>query len=172
MFGGGSHSTVFAFVLSAGSFAALCTAQADKWRTGQSGDGSATVSLLSSNTLSTGNRSIEYHPVLTIGCMAGQPSSWTQSVKIRNGATGSGSIQVTVRVDGKGSQSEVWSLGARNRSLSLDGDGGVARLLGARQLKISWSTGFFSGTGEAVFQLAGLNEALAQIAGICAIDLP
>jgi hypothetical protein len=172
MFGGGSHSTVFAFVLAAGSFAALSAAQADRWQTGQGGDGSATVSLLSSNTLSTGNRSIEYHPVLTIGCMAGQPSSWTQSVKIRNGLTGSGSTQVTVRVDGESPQSEAWALGARNRSLSLDGGGGVARLLGARQLRINWSTGFFSGTGEAVFQLAGINEALAQIARICAIDLP
>jgi hypothetical protein len=143
-----------------------------RWQTGRSGGGRATVSLLSANTLSTGNRSIEYHPVLTIGCTAGQASSWIQSVLIRDASFGSGTVEVQVRLDGGEAKSEAWSSGPRSRNLSRAGGEGVARLLGARQLRLGWSTGFFGGTGEAVFQLAGVNEAVAGIARTCGIDLP
>jgi hypothetical protein len=147
-------------------------AETSRWQTGRGGDGRATVSLLSSNTLSTGNRSIEYHPRLTIACTARQASSWTQWVIIRDTTYGTGTIKVAVRLDGGGAKSEVWALGISNRSLSRDGGDGVARLLGARQLRLSWSVGFFSGKGEAVFQLAGVKDAVAQIARTCGIDLP
>jgi hypothetical protein len=153
--------------------AAPASAQAEtyRWQTGQEGGRAATVSLLSTNTLSTGNRAIEYHPVLTIGCRAGQPASWTQSLRLREATAEGGSITVSVRIDGGGAQAENWTLG-RNRSLLLDGGESVARLLDARQLSLSWSTGFFSGTGNAVFQLAGVKEAVTRLARACGIDLP
>jgi hypothetical protein len=171
MFRGWSVSAicvVFACTLAAALSAAR--AETSRWQTGRGGGGRATASLLSTNTLSTGNRAIEYHPTLTIGCIAGQASSWTQSVAIREAISGSGTVQVSVRLNGGGARSEAWS--GRNRTLSRDGGDGVARLRGARQLRLSWSTGFFSGTGEAVFQLAGVDDAVAQIAEACGLDLP
>jgi hypothetical protein len=169
---GCSVSAIYALLVCALAVAlSAARAEPNRWQTGRGGDGRATASLQSTNTLSTGNRSIEYHPVLTIGCTAGQPASWTQSVRIRDATSGSGTVQVAVRIDG-GAKSEAWSLGARNRSLSRDGGDGVARLLGARQFRLGWNLGFFSGSGEAVFQLAGVNEAVAQLARTCGLDLP
>ena len=84
---------------------------------------------------------------------------------------GGGTIPVTVRIDGGGAKAENWLVGG-NRSLLLNGGESVARLLSARQLRLSWSTGFFSGTGEAVFHLAGVREAVAQLANACGLQLP
>ena len=106
--------------------------------------------------------------MLTIGCL---PSGWTQSVRLRDSLSGTGNVLLTVRVDGS-QTSEIWRLGSRNSSLDLEGGNGVARLLGARRLRLSWSNGFFSGTGEAVFSLAGIGEIVAQLAAICGIDPP
>jgi hypothetical protein len=152
--------------LAAGSSVAY--ADIGRWQTSRGAGGGGEASLLSNNTLSTGNRSIEYHPMLTIGCL---PSGWKQSVRLRDSLSGTGNVLLTVRVDGS-QTSEIWRLGSRNSSLELEGGNGVARLLGARRLRLSWSNGFFSGTGEAVFSLAGIGEIVAQLAAICGIDPP
>jgi hypothetical protein len=156
-----------------GITAGSTSAQADpgRWRIAQALDGASTASLLSTNTLSTGNRSIEYHPLLTITCRAGQASSWSQSVRVRDALPGGGAVPVSVRLDGT-ETSESWRLGGRNSSLMLDGKDGVARLLRAKRLRLSWSNGFFSGTGEAVFNLAGTEEVVTRIAAACGIDPP
>lgn len=152
-------------------FAVAAQAQTGRWQSSRGPDGAATVSLRSTNTLSTGNRSIEYHPLLSIACRHGQPSSWTQSVRIREATSGSGTVQVSVRVDGR-NWSEEWRLGSRNSSLYLDGRDGISRLLGARQLNLEWRMGYFSDRGEAVFSLAGIRDAVAKIAAACGIDPP
>ena len=152
-------------------FAAAAQADTGRWRWSRGMDGGAAVTLRSTNTLSTGNRSIEYHPLLTIGCKPGKASSWTQSVRIREATSGSGTVQISVRVDGAG-RSEAWRLGRANSSLSLDGREGVARLLDARQLNLDWRMGYFSGRGQAVFSLAGIRDAVARIAAACGIDPP
>jgi hypothetical protein len=152
-------------------FAVAAQAQTGRWQSSRGADGAATVSLRSTNTLSTGNQSIEYHPVLAIACKSGQPSSWTQSVRIREATSGSGTVRVSVQVDGS-SRSEEWRLGSRNNSLSLDGREGISRLLGARRLHLEWRMGYFSGRGEAVFSLAGIKEAVGKVAAACGIDPP
>jgi hypothetical protein len=146
-------------------------AEPGNWRISQGPDGASTASLLSMNTLSTGNRSIEYHPLLTIACRTGQASGWSQSVHARNALSGSGAIPVSVRLDGA-KTSESWRLGGRNSSLTLGGRDGVARLLWAKRLRLNWSNGFFSGTGEAVFNLAGVKDAVTRIAATCGVDPP
>src|SRR5262245_17147544 len=120
-----------AFLCALAVAASGARAEASGWQTGRTGGGRATASLLSANTMSTGNRSIEYHPVLTIGCTPGQASSWVQSVMIRDATSGSAKVQVEVRVDGRVATSEAWSSGARNGGLSRAGGEGVSRLLGA-----------------------------------------
>jgi hypothetical protein len=149
----------------------VARAEPGNWRIAQAPGGTSTASLLSTNTLSTGNRSIEYHPRLTIACRTGQASGWSQSVRVRDGLSGRGAVPVSVRLDG-GETSETWRLGGRNRSLTLDGKDGVTRLLRAKRLRLNWSNGFFSGTGEAVFNLAGIKDAVTRIATRCGVDLP
>lgn len=142
----------------------LSSANADtgRWRT----NGEA-ATLLSNNTLSTGNRSIEYHPVLTITCRGG----WAKSVRLREVLSGRGTINVSVRLDGS-QDSETWRLANRNAGFSLAGEEGVVRLLRAKRFRLAWSNGFFSGTGEAVFSLAGITDVVKQLAAACGVDPP
>ncbi len=165
------HSIISLLVYGVATGMSVAYAEPGNWRFAQARDGASTASLLSTNTLSTGNRSIEYHPLLTIACRRGQTSGWSQSVRVRDGLPGSGAIPVSVRLDG-GETSETWRLDGRNRNLTLDGKDGVARLLRAKRLRLNWSNGFFSGTGEAVFNLAGVKEAVARIATRCSVDPP
>jgi hypothetical protein len=148
------------------------SAEAYRWQIGRGDRGAATASILSTNTLSTGSRVIDYHPVLTIRCTPGQPAGWSQSVTIRDATLGSGTVEVSVRLDRGGARSEAWTPSGNSRTLSLDGKEGVARLLDARWLKLNWSLGLFSGRGEAVFNLTGIRETVSRLASQCGIGLP
>ena len=48
----------------------------------------------------------------------------------------------------------------------------VKRLVSANRLLLSWRFGLLAGRGEADFDLAGLGEAVDQIAGTCNADPP
>jgi hypothetical protein len=148
--------------------AGFSSAQAERGRWQINGP---TASLLSSNTLSIGNRSIEYHPVLIIGCQRGREDGWSKSVRLRDSLSGNGTIDVSVRLD-RSESSETWRLGNRNSSFSFDGKDGVARLLRAKRFRLGWSNGFFSGTGEAIFSLAGIEDVVSQLAATCGVASP
>ncbi|WP_246805089.1 hypothetical protein [Mesorhizobium mediterraneum] len=74
-------------------------------------------------------------------------------------------ITVSVTVDKASKVNESWSVGKRGRRLVRDGVDGIRRLVSADRLQLSWRFGLLSGRGEADFDLAGLSEAVGQIAG-------
>ncbi|WP_244603016.1 hypothetical protein [Mesorhizobium delmotii] len=45
-------------------------------------------------------------------------------------------------------------------------------MVSADRLQLSWRFGLLSGRGEADFDLAGLSEAVGQIASTCNTELP
>jgi hypothetical protein len=125
------------------------------------------VSILSTNTLSSGSRAIDYHPLLTIECKAGPEPVLSQSIRIRDSVSGSGTIDISVRADNGAEVSEQWTLASNSRGFSTQGDR-VAKRLSAKRLRFSWRIGLFSGRGEAIFDLTDSSEALAAIAANCA----
>jgi len=144
------------------SVAAAAAADTGRWRIA-GGSGSASASLLSSNSLLIGNRQLEYHPMLSLSCTAG--GDWSQSVRLR-GQVGSGAVPVTVQIDGK-SATETWTAGTRGGSLTRGGRDGIARLAKGDRLSLSWKNGLFSGAGQAVFSLSGIDDVLTELSQAC-----
>ncbi|MGX7873155.1 hypothetical protein ACVDG5_010480 [Mesorhizobium sp. ORM6] len=79
-------------------------------------------------------------------------------------------ITVSITVDGANKFDESWSVESRGRMLVRDGADGVKRLVPAGRLLLSWRFGLLSGRGQADFDLAGLNDAVVQLAGSCNTD--
>lgn len=143
------------------------------WRLGSGPDGQVTASIFSLNTLSVGSsRVIDYHPVLTIACHRGGTPRWSQSLQLRDPVSASGAINVSVRLDNGGEKAEQWTPGFQGRGFSRDGSEGIARLLQAKRLRLSWRYGFLAGRGEAIFNLSGVKEAVAGLAGACGVEMP
>ena len=143
------------------------------WRLDNGPDGQVTASIFSLNTLSVGSsRVIDYHPVLTIACHRGGAPRWSQSLQLRDPVSASGAINVSVRLDNGGEKAERWTPGFQGRGFSRDGSEGIARLLQAKRLRLSWRYGFLAGRGEAIFNLSGVKEAVAGLAGACGVEMP
>ena len=143
------------------------------WRLGNGPNGQVTASIFSINTLSVGSsRVIDYHPALTIACHRGGMPRWSQSLQLRDSVSASGAINVSVRLDNGPAQTEQWTPGFQGRSFSRDGSDGVVRLLQAKRLRLSWRFGFLAGRGDAIFNLSGVKEAVAGLAGACGVEMP
>jgi hypothetical protein len=142
-------------------------AEQGRWRVLLGADGEASASLYSLNSLTIGSRALEYRPLLTISCSGAE---WAQSLRLRD-LMGGGPIVVTVQLDGRGG-TESWETATRRGTLVRSGTDGVARLLEASRLRLAWSNGFFSGSGEAVFNLSGIDQAVAHMAEACGTAVP
>ncbi len=143
------------------------------WQMGKGSDGQVTASIFSINTLSVGSsRVIDYHPTLTIACRPNKEPRWSLSLQLRDPVSASGAINVSVRLDNGGEKAEQWTPGFQGRGFSKVGSDGVARLLRAKRLRLSWRFGFLAGRGEAIFNLSGIHDAVAGLAGACGVEPP
>ena len=161
-----------ALVLAFACDVAQASALAGEWRFGTDDDGLVTASLHGTNKLVTGGGALSYSPVLTIACRADGEPRWTEWLQLNDGVSASRKITMSVTVDGGGKFDENWSVGSRGRMLVRDGADGIKRLVPASRLSLSWRFGLLSGRGQADFDLAGLEEAVEQIAGSCRTDPP
>jgi hypothetical protein len=142
-----------------------------RWKLSE-GRGSASATVYSLNTLTTGTRNIDYRPILIISCDAKRYPVWRQIVQVRRAISGDGTARVTIRYDNAGAFEEDWLLADMSRSLQWDGGEGVARLTRARRFYLSWRFGVFSGAGEAVFDVAGIKEVAGELGVACGVRLP
>ena len=159
-------------VLSLAFLSVADSSAASAWRFGNGPGGEVNVALFASNVVTTGSRAIDYRPTLTVSCKADRDPQWRQSISVREPFTGRGPVDVKVRIDTAGDRRETWSLGQKNRALVHDGGAAVARLTGARLLRVAWRAGFFAGDDEAVFNLAGAGDAIAALAASCGVPMP
>jgi hypothetical protein len=144
----------------------------DNWRFETGNDGLVMASLHATNKLITGGGALAYSPILTIACRADAEPRWSERLQLIDAVSASRTISVSVTVDKSGKVNENWSVGPRGRMLVRDGANGIKRLISASRLLLSWRFGLLSGRGEAEFDLAGVGEAVAQIAGTCNTDVP
>ncbi|TGQ69296.1 MAG: hypothetical protein E5V49_09580 [Mesorhizobium sp.] len=147
-------------------------ADAGNWRLGNGDEGLVTASVRATNKLITGGGALSYSPTLTIACRPDGEPRWTEWLQLNDSVSASRKITMSVTVDAGAKFDESWSVGPRGRTLVRDGVDGVRRLVPANRLLLSWRFGLLSGRGEADFDLAGLGEAVAQIAGTCNTDAP
>ncbi|RWL93546.1 MAG: hypothetical protein EOR68_24190 [Mesorhizobium sp.] len=155
--------------------AAISAAQAEpslgNWSVGAGDDGQITASLHASNKLITGGGALGYSPVLTLACRPDGEPRWSEWLQLNDAVSASRKITISVIVDG-GKTDESWLVGPRGRLLVRDGDDGIKRLVSANRLTLSWRFGLLSGRGEADFELAGLSDAIDQLAASCNTDPP
>jgi hypothetical protein len=161
------RAVALALVLAFACDLAQADALAGEWRFGTDDGGLVTASLHGTNKLITGGGALSYSPVLTIACRADGEPRWTEWLQLNDGVSASRKITMSVTVDGSGKFDESWSVGSRGRMLMRDGADGIKRLVPASRLSLSWRFGLLSGRGQADFDLAGLEEAVEQIAGTC-----
>jgi hypothetical protein len=167
---GGAVAT--AFLLASACGIAQASSALDNWRFDTGSGGLVTASLHATNKLITGGGALSYSPVLTIACRANGEPRWTEWLQLNDAVSASRTITVSVTVDKAARVNESWSVGPRGRTLVRDGADGIRRLVSADRLLLSWRFGLLSGRGEADFDLAGLSEAIDQIAGTCNTELP
>lgn len=142
------------------------------WRVDTGSDGQITASLYASNKLITGGGALGYSPVLTLACRPDGDPRWSEWLQLNDSVSASRKITISVAVDGGSKFDESWSVGPQRRMLVRDGDDGIKRLVSANRLTLSWRFGLLSGRGEADFELAGLAEAIGQVAASCKTDPP
>ncbi|MEW6633324.1 MAG: hypothetical protein AB1440_20840 [Pseudomonadota bacterium] len=142
------------------------------WRVDVGGDGQVTASLYATNKLLTGGGALGYSPVLTLACRPKGEPRWSEWLQLSDAVSASQKITMSVAVDGGSKFNESWSVGPRGRTLVREGSDGIKRLVSANRLLLSWRFGLLSGRGEADFELAGLAEAVGQIAANCNTDPP
>ncbi|AZO74989.1 MULTISPECIES: hypothetical protein [unclassified Mesorhizobium] len=156
--------------------ATACVAQAGpdlgNWRVDAGSDGQVTASLYATNKLITGNGALGYSPVLTLACRPGGEPRWSEWLQLNDAVSASRKITMSVMLDGGSKFDESWSVGPRGKLLVREGDDGIKRLVSASRLLLSWRFGLLSGRGEADFDLAGLSEAIGQMASSCNTDPP
>ena len=160
-----------ALLLAAATVAARAEPGLGNWSVGSGNDGQIAASLHASNKLITGGGALGYSPVLTLACRPDGEPRWSEWLQLNDAVSASRKITISVIVDG-GKTDESWSVGPRGRTLVRDGDDGIKRLVSASRLTLSWRFGLLSGRGEADFELAGLSDALGQLAASCNTDPP
>ncbi|WP_245418580.1 hypothetical protein [Mesorhizobium sp. WSM3864] len=163
---------VTAALLLAAAGAADAGPDLGNWRVDAGNDGQVTASLYATNKLITGGGALGYSPVLTLACRPGGEPRWSEWLQLNDSVSASRKITMSVMVDGGGKFDESWSVGPRGKMLVRDGADGIKRLVSASRLLLSWRFGLLSGRGEADFQLAGLSEAIGQMAASCNTDPP
>ncbi|MDX8477975.1 hypothetical protein RFN28_05695 [Mesorhizobium sp. VK24D] len=142
------------------------------WRVNGGSDGQVTASLYATNKLITGGGALGYSPVLTLACRHDGEPRWSEWLQLNDSVSASRKITMSVMVDRGGEFDESWSVGSRGKMLVRDGADGIKRLVSANRLLLSWRFGLLSGRGEADFELAGLSEAIGQMAASCNTDPP
>jgi hypothetical protein len=160
-----------AALLVAGGYANAQAGQ-DRWRFSTSEDGLVTASLAADNKLMNSSGRLSYSPVLTIACRSGGDPHWSEWLRLNDAVSSSSTITMSVSVDDALAIDERWSATRRGKVLVRSGPGAVSRLLSANKLVLSWRFGLLSGRAEADFDLAGIGEAVGQLAEACQTSRP
>jgi hypothetical protein len=145
---------------------------AGRWRFGDDDDGQAvTASVSATNKLNSGNGALSYSPVFTVVCRKDGEPRWSERLQLSEAVSATNSIAVSVTLDRQKRTSETWTVARRGRFLVREGADGVARLVPASQLRLSWRFGLITGRSEADFDLSGAGQAIGKIAEACGAEL-
>jgi hypothetical protein len=159
-------------MLAVGGSQANAEANLDRWRFSKMEDGLATASLPAANKLMNSSGVLSYSPVLTIACRMGGDPHWSEWLRLNDAVSSGSTITVSVSVDEAPAVDERWSPTRRGKVLVRSGSEAVSRLVSAERLVLSWRFGLLSGRAQADFDLAGIAEAVGQLAETCKTGQP
>ena len=150
----------------------VAAAQSSQWKFFKNRDGLVKASLLSTNGVSVGSGVIDYHPALILSCKPTRAQVWRQAIQLQAPLRRDDSTSVRLRYDEAAPFTEKWAVDEGSTVLFVDGPDRMARLARTRRLSVSWSSGIFSRSGEVIFDLSGVRDAVATVAEGCGIKPP
>ena len=146
------------------------------WTFGQSkAENGAVIHLatLTSSTLITSAAS-DYAALYTISCRTGEPTKWTQQLRLEDALSSRGQIELIATIDKKLPREEFWIVSGNKRLLTRENLPDIAELRTAKNLKLEWNWGWswLWLSDEARFELGDAEAVIFTLAKSCGIEMP
>ena len=157
----------------------LASAEAQElgaWTLGQSKAENGAVihsASLTSSTLIT-SAAIDYAALYTISCQTGEPTKWTQQLRLEDALSSRGLIELIATIDKKLPREEFWIVTGNKRLLTRENLPDIAELRTAKTLKLEWNWGWswLWLSDEAHFELGDAEAVIFTLAKSCGIEVP
>ena len=133
-----------------------------------------TASIFSSTMITSGGEEADYAAIYTIACQTGDPTKWSQWLKLEDALSSRGQIELEATVDKKLPREEFWFVANDRHVLTRENTPDIAELKTAKSLKLSWNWGWswLWLSDEASFDLGDIEAAIFTLAKSCAIAEP
>jgi hypothetical protein len=133
-----------------------------------------TASLFSSTLITSGDEAPDYAALYTIACQTGDPTKWSQWLKLEDSLSSRGQIELLATVDKKIPREEFWIVADSKRLLTRENTPDIAELRTTKTLKLSWNWGWswLWLSDEASFELGDVEAVIFTLAKSCEIAEP
>jgi hypothetical protein len=146
------------------------------WSLGQSQAANGAVihsASLTSSTLIT-SAANDYAALYSISCQTGEPTKWTQQLRLEDAHSSRGQIELIATIDKKLPREEFWIVSDNKRLLTRENLPDIAELRTAKTLKLEWNWGWswLWLSDEAHFELGDAEAVIFTLAKSCGIEEP
>jgi hypothetical protein len=133
-----------------------------------------TASLFSSTMITSGDEAPDYAALYTIACQTGDPTKWSQWLKLEDSLSSRGQFELLATVDKKIPREEFWIVADSKRLLTRENTPDIAELRTAKTLKLAWNWGWswLWLSDEASFELGDVEAVIFTLAKSCEIAEP
>jgi hypothetical protein len=146
------------------------------WTLGQSkAENGAVIHMatVASSTLIV-SANTDYAALYSISCQTGEPTKWTQQLRLEDALTSRGEIELIATIDNKLPREEFWIVTDNKRLLTRENLPDIAELRTAKTLKFEWNWGWswLWLSDEAHFELGDAETVIFTLAKSCGIEVP
>ena len=146
------------------------------WTFGQSKAANGAVihlATLASSTLIV-SAAMDYAALYSISCQTGEPTKWTQQLRLEDALSSRGEIELIATIDKKLPREEFWIVSDDKRLLTRENLPDIAELRTAKTLKLEWNWGWswLWLSDEAHFELGDAGAVIFTLAKSCGIEEP
>ena len=159
----------------------LCSAPAEAqelgaWTLGQAKAANGAIihmATLSSTTL-IASAATDYAALYSISCQSGEPSKWTQHLRLEDSLSSRGQIELIATIDKKLPREEFWIVAKNKRLLTRENLPDIVELRTAKSLKLEWNWGWswLWLSDKAHFELGDADAVIFTLAKNCGIEEP
>jgi hypothetical protein len=162
-------------LLTLGSAAATQAQELGAWTLGQSRAANGAIihmATVASSTLIAS--ATDYAALYSISCQIGEPTKWTQQLRLEDALSSRGQIELIATIDKKLPREEFWVVAKNKRVLTRENLPDIAELRTAKSLKLEWNWGWswLWLSDEAHFELGDAEAVIFTLAKNCGIEEP
>ena len=162
-------------LLTLGSATAAQAQELGVWTLGQSRSANGALihmATVASSTLIAS--ATDYAALYSISCQIGEPTKWTQQLRLEDALSSRGQIELIATIDKKLPREEFWVVAKNKRVLTRENLPDIAELRTAKSLKLEWNWGWswLWLSDEAHFELGDAEAVIFTLAKSCGIEEP